>query len=235
MNSSLDVIETFHNDIVHDISFDWYGRRLATCSSDQKVKIWTKSQDNKWIKTYDFTAHDAEIFKVKWAHPDFGSILATCSYDKSFTIWEEPKVNSINLDQENMQESSISTSKAWTLKARLLESKEAVLDIEFAPKHQGLVLAAATAEGIVRIYEAPEIMNLQSWRIIGEIMASPFGVNSISWNKNPYDPAMLAIGCKDEYSSEQRADLMEPVEEKMVVASQKMEDKSNPSNKLVFT
>jgi nucleoporin SEH1 len=231
MNSSLDVIETFHNDIVHDISFDWYGRRLATCSSDQKIKIWSKGADNKWIKVYDFPAHDAEIFKVKWAHPDFGSIIATCSYDKSVIIWEEPKMNSFTTDQENMQEPSSSTVKSWTLKTRLLESKEAVLDIEFAPKHQGLVLAAATVEGIVRIYEAPEIMNLQSWRIIGEIMASTYGINSISWNKNPYDPAMLAIGCKDEYSSEQRGDLVEQMEEKMNVPSQKTEDKLNPLNK----
>lgn len=38
-------------------------------------------------------AHDGPIWKVKWAHPDFGNILATCSYDKSVNIWEERKSN----------------------------------------------------------------------------------------------------------------------------------------------
>jgi len=31
-----------HDDYVHDISYDFYGKRLATCSSDQKIKIWDK-------------------------------------------------------------------------------------------------------------------------------------------------------------------------------------------------
>ncbi len=24
-----------HKDLIHDVAYDWYGRRLATCSSDQ--------------------------------------------------------------------------------------------------------------------------------------------------------------------------------------------------------
>ena len=31
-----------HKDLIHDVSYDYHGRRMATCSSDQsvKVKIW---------------------------------------------------------------------------------------------------------------------------------------------------------------------------------------------------
>ena len=43
--------------------------------------------------TSEFTAHDGPIWKVKWAHPDFGDIIATCSYDKIVNIWEERKQN----------------------------------------------------------------------------------------------------------------------------------------------
>ena len=32
-------IPTEHKDIIHDVSFDYYGRRLATCSSDHTVKV----------------------------------------------------------------------------------------------------------------------------------------------------------------------------------------------------
>ena len=33
------VIPTEHKDIIHDVSFDFYGRRMATCSSDHTVKV----------------------------------------------------------------------------------------------------------------------------------------------------------------------------------------------------
>lgn len=32
-------IPTEHKDIIHDVSFDFYGRRMATCSSDHTVKV----------------------------------------------------------------------------------------------------------------------------------------------------------------------------------------------------
>ena len=79
---------------MHDISFNLYGSRLASCSSDRKVKIYNRV-DEKWILNSEFMAHDGPIWKVKWAHPDFGNILATCSYDKSVNIWEERKSNVI--------------------------------------------------------------------------------------------------------------------------------------------
>ena len=32
--------ETGHGDMVHDAEFDYYGKRLATCSSDRYIKIF---------------------------------------------------------------------------------------------------------------------------------------------------------------------------------------------------
>ncbi len=32
-------IHADHKDLIHDIAYDYYGRRLATCSSDQSVKV----------------------------------------------------------------------------------------------------------------------------------------------------------------------------------------------------
>ena len=37
-------IQTEHKDIIHDVSFDYYGKRMATCSSDHTVKV---SKQNK--------------------------------------------------------------------------------------------------------------------------------------------------------------------------------------------
>lgn len=30
-----------HKDLIHDVSYDFHGRRMATCSSDQSVKVFT--------------------------------------------------------------------------------------------------------------------------------------------------------------------------------------------------
>lgn len=36
-------INTDHKDLIHDVSYDFYGRRMATCSSDQSVKVIVES------------------------------------------------------------------------------------------------------------------------------------------------------------------------------------------------
>ena len=32
-------ITSDHKDLIHDVAFDFHGRRMATCSSDQTVKV----------------------------------------------------------------------------------------------------------------------------------------------------------------------------------------------------
>ena len=31
-----------HSDFVHDVAYDFYGSRLASCSSDRTIKVWAK-------------------------------------------------------------------------------------------------------------------------------------------------------------------------------------------------
>ena len=38
--SQLASFETGHGDQVHDAAFDYYGKRLATCSSDRSIKVF---------------------------------------------------------------------------------------------------------------------------------------------------------------------------------------------------
>ena len=86
-------------------------------------------------------------------------------------------------------------------KINLFDSKESVEDIKFAPKHMGLMLATASSEGFIRIYAPRDLMNLASWQFENEFEASVWGINSISWNKNPFDPPMMVIASKDKQSS----------------------------------
>ena len=34
-------LPTTHQDLIHDVSYDFYGRRIATCSTDQTVEVKT--------------------------------------------------------------------------------------------------------------------------------------------------------------------------------------------------
>jgi len=45
-----------HDDFVHDVQFDHYGRRIATCSSDQSIKIWERAADIDFADTLNNTS-----------------------------------------------------------------------------------------------------------------------------------------------------------------------------------
>lgn len=54
-------ILTDHKDLIQDIAFDFYGKRVATASLDQSVKIWNINEKNEWIlkeelKVLNFTS-----------------------------------------------------------------------------------------------------------------------------------------------------------------------------------
>merc|ERR1712166_1216202 len=83
MNNSQ--LETQHEDMIHDAQLDYYGKRLATCSSDRTIKIFTVEGDDPASHKLQQTlkGHDGPVWQVCWAHPKFGSIIASCSYDSS--------------------------------------------------------------------------------------------------------------------------------------------------------
>jgi nucleoporin SEH1 len=82
-------INTDHKDLIHDVSYDFYGRRMATCSSDQSVKVWDIGEDGQWRCTSTWKTHSGSVWRVTWAHPEFGQVLATCSFDRTVGVWEE--------------------------------------------------------------------------------------------------------------------------------------------------
>jgi WD40 repeat protein len=43
-----DDFPTNHKDLVHHVAYDFYGQRMATCSSDHSVKVWDL-QDGAWV------------------------------------------------------------------------------------------------------------------------------------------------------------------------------------------
>ena len=79
--------DTGHSDTVHDSQFDYYGQRLATCSSDGIVRIFAVGQEAQYLA--DLTGHSGPVWQVTWGHPKFGNILASASFDHTVIVWKE--------------------------------------------------------------------------------------------------------------------------------------------------
>eukprot|EP01126_Amoeba_proteus_P008023 TRINITY_DN1293_c0_g1_i5.p1 TRINITY_DN1293_c0_g1~~TRINITY_DN1293_c0_g1_i5.p1 ORF type:complete len:127 (-),score=14.24 TRINITY_DN1293_c0_g1_i5:17-397(-) len=76
--------------MIHDAQMDYYGKRLATCSSDRTIKIFNVSK-NVQTHVVDLLGHEGPVWQVSWAHPKFGTKLASCSYDRKVIIWSEDR------------------------------------------------------------------------------------------------------------------------------------------------
>uniref|UniRef100_A0A674CKQ6 SEH1-like (S. cerevisiae) n=1 Tax=Salmo trutta TaxID=8032 RepID=A0A674CKQ6_SALTR len=165
-----------HKDLIHDVSYDFHGRRMATCSSDQSVKVWDKSDNGEWNCTASWKTHSGSVWRVTWAHPEFGQVLASCSFDRTAAVWEEI-VGESNDKQRGHSH--------WIKRTTLVDSRTSVTDVKFAPKHMGLMLTTCSADGVMRIYEAPDVMNLSQWSLQQEISCK-LSCSCISWSPSSH-------------------------------------------------
>ncbi|VDM59456.1 unnamed protein product [Angiostrongylus costaricensis] len=179
-----------HRDLIHQVlsiwllfsvAFDHHGRRLATCSSDMTLSVWDRCPDGSWKKAASWKVHGGAVWRVVWAHPEFGQLLATCSYDRSVHIWEEIR---------NYPEKAV---KLW---AYLTDSRSNVTDIGFAPRHLGLILVMS-AQGIVRIYEAADVMDLSRWSLCHELQAFYTRCGCVEWSRSRIHRPLLAVSSDD--------------------------------------
>lgn len=143
---SIFLFDPEHDDAVHDMCYDFYGTRLATASSDQRIKVWA-SENRKWKLIANWKAHDASVVKLSFSHPNYGALLASCSLDRSVRIWEEKE-------------------EKWLEKCRLMDSRGSVTGIDFAPFEHGLRLITASTDGIIRIYDGEDATQ---WRLTYEL------------------------------------------------------------------
>lgn len=177
-------------DTITDISYDHFGHRLALSSTDHTIQIWDLTEDGTYKLTSKFRSHSGSVWKVTWAHPEFGQILATCSLDRTAIIWEEVLDATIDTKRSSDQTSH------WAKRVQLVDSRTSLTDIRFAPKHLGLMLVTCATDGHVRIYEAPDITNLSHWSLKDEF-GCKMSCSSITWNQSRIHAPMLAIGSDD--------------------------------------
>lgn len=146
---------------------------MATCSSDQTIKVWEQNEKGQWIVSASWKAHSGSIWRLSWANPEFGVVIASASFDRTVSVWEETS--------EQKPSPSATPGKRWIRRTNLVDSRTSVTDVKFGPKILGLVLATSSSDGIIRIYEAPDIMNLSQWTLQHEI-ACKVPLSCISWN-----------------------------------------------------
>lgn len=169
-------IETGHNDIVHDVSMDYYGKRVATASSDATIKIIGVTNNSTSQHLATLTGHHGPVWQVAWAHPKFGSLLASCSYDGKIIIWKEGSPNE------------------WAQAHVFADHKSSVNSVAWGPHELGLCLAAGSSDGTISVYTARSDGGWDTARID---RAHPVGVTAVSWAPAMAPGALVGPGMLD--------------------------------------
>lgn len=145
-----------HDDMIHDAVLDYYGRRLATCSSDRTIKIFEVEGESHRL-TETLKGHEGAVWCVAWAHPKYGNILASSGYDGKVLIWREQ-------------------GGSWQRIFDFALHKASVNIVSWSPHESGCLLACASSDGHVSVLEFKDSsFDHQNFLAHGQ------GVNSVSW------------------------------------------------------
>ncbi|BEI84291.1 hypothetical protein CcaverHIS002_0408950 [Cutaneotrichosporon cavernicola] len=163
-------VETQHEDMIHDAQLDYYGKRLATASSDKTIRIFNTVKGEAKGEPVVLKGHTAPVWQVSWAHPSFGSILASCSYDGRVFIWKEVGPGAGKSSGGEVQD-------GWErIKEHTLHSAS-VNSIAWAPYDFGPILACASSDGKI------SVLTFQNDGSTDAVIfnAHGSGANAISW------------------------------------------------------
>lgn len=166
--TTLTAFDTQHEDIIHDAQMDYYGRRLATASSDRTVRIFeVEGSSHKLVQV--LSGHEGPVWRVAWAHPKYGNVLASCSYDGKVLVWKETNGNWSSREYK-FHESSVNS-------------------ISWAPHEFGLILACGSSDGRVSILT----FKSESSPDVQFITAHMIGCNAVSWAPATVSPSAGAV------------------------------------------
>jgi protein transport protein SEC13 len=152
-------IATSHEDLIHDAQLDYYGKRLATCSSDRTIKIYDVFEGGERKQVADLAGHEGPVWQVAWAHPKFGNVLASCSYDRHVRVWKEVAPGQ------------------WATIYKYVGHTQSVNSITWSPPEHGLCLACASSDGTVSVLTR----NADDTWAEYKFQAHKTGCNAVSW------------------------------------------------------
>ncbi|KAJ1612539.1 hypothetical protein OJ252_1225 [Cryptosporidium canis] len=176
MAEVIGTFDTGHSGPIHDTQLDYYGRRLATASSDHTIRVFDVSTDQPTFLA-ELRGHEGPVWQVCWAHPTFGSVLASCSYDKKVLVWKEVQ------------------RSRWEIVYSCDDFSSSINSVCWCPWDFGLQFACAISDGSIAVCSySPETRSWTKKQVFGH----PNGANSISWA-----PATNSVGNTTMNSSSQ--------------------------------
>lgn len=207
---------TGHEDLVHDVKYDYYGRQLATCSSDLTIKIFVLNPSaNEWELSETFKAHDSNIVSLDWCAPEFGRLIISGSYDGFVKIWEESSSGkqTSNLLASNKQAPAKKKGN-WQLIAKLSDSKAPVFNCKFAPSFLGFKIGIIGHDSHLRIYSCSDASHASTWELKESYNMIPEGFTQpvahlqsdycLDWCKSKFLDETIVCSCLDLLSFMQR-------------------------------
>lgn len=169
MVSLITRLDTGHRDMIHDAQTDFYGTKLATCSSDRSVKIFDVKPDGQQVFVAELLGHEGPVWQLSWSHPMHGNLLCSCSYDKKVIIWKE-------------------SAGKWSKHYEYSNHDASINSVCWAPAEYGLMLACASSDSSISIV----FWTGDSWESKKIINAHTTGSNAVSWC-----PAVVAGSLSD--------------------------------------
>lgn len=157
---------------------DFYGKRVATASSDFTIKIFDVVGGNH-VLTAQLGGHTGPVWRVAWGNPKFGTLLASCSYDRKVIMWREDAPG------------------RWSKIFEDASAQQGVQSIAWAPESYGMMLAAASLDGQVSVFSYTDGKTWDHKRF----PAHAGGVNAVSWSfSNAEVPVkrMVTAGCDNQ-------------------------------------
>ncbi|KAF5297088.1 hypothetical protein FQA39_LY02668 [Lamprigera yunnana] len=160
MVTVLNTIDTGHEDMIHDAIVDFYGLRLATCSSDNSIKIYDIKNGAHTLME-ELKGHFGPVWQIAWGHPKHGEPLASCSYDRKVIIWKEQQGK-------------------WSKHYEYTNHDSSVNSVQFAPCEFGLALACGSSDGCISILTYHD--ETSTWEAKKILNAHAIGCNAVSWS-----------------------------------------------------
>jgi nucleoporin SEH1 len=126
------------------------------------------------------------LYKIAWAHPEFGSSIAVAC-DRQVWFYEEACFGSKHFQN------------GWIKRVPAISDTLALItDLKFAPKYLGLKLVMCDQNGGVRIYECSDRSANEWTQKHPELKSTGMSsCSSCSWSTCLSLPVLLSIGCDE--------------------------------------
>eukprot|EP01059_Diplonema_ambulator_P000894 TRINITY_DN10701_c0_g1_i2.p1 TRINITY_DN10701_c0_g1~~TRINITY_DN10701_c0_g1_i2.p1 ORF type:complete len:325 (+),score=85.61 TRINITY_DN10701_c0_g1_i2:52-975(+) len=160
MAAAVEMLNTDHKDMIHDAQYDFYGRYLATCSSDGAIKIFELCGGGQAFLA-ELVEHSGPVWSVAWGYPKFGCTLASCGYDGKVFVWQEKGKGSFE--------------RMYTYSGH----KSSVNGISWAPSgHGAAMLACCSSDSSISVHT---YQTHGAWEVALIPNAHHIGCNCVAW------------------------------------------------------